>query len=283
MGNAISVHVGLNRVDPDHYGGWDGALRACENDARDMAALAEQLGYAPTLLLSPDGTVRKVTNAIRRAARTLASGDALLVTYAGHGAQVPDRNGDEAKKEAGEIGEAGDAYDETWVLYDRQLVDDELWALWGEFAAGVRIFVVSDSCHSGTVARPAPWDTDNVDPWPSRRMPLDVQDRVYAAHRDTYDRVQRRTRHRDPVSIKASVALLSGCQDNQTSGDGTENGRFTAQLLEVWAAAGGGTFTGPRELLHRTIVAGMPPYQTPNLYRVGRSDRRAATAAALRP
>ena len=218
-------------------------------------------------------TADSVSQAIADAGAELGAEDILLLTYSGHGGQVPDSNGDEED----------DRMDETWVLYDRQLVDDELWALWSEFAAGVRIFVVSDSCHSGTVARPAPWDTDNVDPWPSRRMPLDVQDRVYAAHRDTYDRVQRRTRHRDPASIKASVALLSGCQDNQTSGDGTENGRFTGQLLEVWAAAGGGTFTGPLELLHRTIVAGMPPYQTPNLYRVGRSDRRAATAAALRP
>lgn len=26
----LSLHLGLNRVDPAHYGGWDGALTACE-------------------------------------------------------------------------------------------------------------------------------------------------------------------------------------------------------------------------------------------------------------
>ena len=31
----ISLHVGLNRVDPVHYLGWKGELVACENDARD--------------------------------------------------------------------------------------------------------------------------------------------------------------------------------------------------------------------------------------------------------
>ena len=44
--------------------------------------------------------------------------------------------------------------DETWCIYsDRQLVDDELYSLWAQFAAGVRIFVLSDSCHSGTVLK----------------------------------------------------------------------------------------------------------------------------------
>src|SRR2546426_459909 len=44
MPTGISIHVGLNSVDPDHYGGWDGKLKACEDDASDMAALAEARG-----------------------------------------------------------------------------------------------------------------------------------------------------------------------------------------------------------------------------------------------
>jgi hypothetical protein len=46
----MSIHIGLNGVDPDHYGGWDGELRACEADARDMAQVAEQRGFEPRLL-----------------------------------------------------------------------------------------------------------------------------------------------------------------------------------------------------------------------------------------
>ena len=37
---ALSLHLGLNAVDPAHYEGWDGKLSACEFDARDMAELA---------------------------------------------------------------------------------------------------------------------------------------------------------------------------------------------------------------------------------------------------
>lgn len=32
---AISLHLGLNLVDPAHYEGWDGPLSACELDAHD--------------------------------------------------------------------------------------------------------------------------------------------------------------------------------------------------------------------------------------------------------
>ena len=41
-----------------------------------------------------------------------------------------------------------DGFDETGCLYDGELIDDELYAALANFAAGVRIFVLSDSCHS---------------------------------------------------------------------------------------------------------------------------------------
>ena len=114
----------------------------------------------------------------------------FLLTYSGHGSQVPDKNGDETE----------DGYDETWVLYDRQLVDDELYALWSKFAAGVRIVVLSDSCHSGTAIR----ETLDVDhartrstarlsiPKPNgmRTMPKAQQREVYKANQALYDGIQ---------------------------------------------------------------------------------------------
>ena len=67
--------------------------------------------------------------------------------------------------------------------------------------------------------------------------------------------------------------------DNQTSGDGPKNGRFTGRLLEVWKD---GAFGGSLPDLHKAIVAGMPPYQTPNLYRVGAADKSLTSQAAFR-
>lgn len=124
-----------------------------------MAAIATGLGYEPTILLTSEATSAAVIDAMSAAAGRLAEGDTFWVTYSGHGGQVRDTNGDEAERDHGEFGETADTTDETWCLYDRQLIDDELWALWARFPAGGRILVLSDSCHSGTVTRELPdWD-----------------------------------------------------------------------------------------------------------------------------
>ena len=273
----ISLHIGLNRVDPKQYEGWDGALRACVQDAHDMQRLADGLGYRSSLLLDKDGTSRKVSNAISSAAEALVAGDVFFLSYSGHGGQVPDRNGDESKAETDELGEFADTYDETWVLYDRMLVDDELFELWSRFKPKVRIIVLSDSCHSGTVARRPPWEMAGEPP--SRRIPLEVEDETYRAHKRTYDTVQRRVPTRDRSAVKASVTLISGCMDNQTSADGTVNGRFTGRLLQVWAD---GAFSGSLSRLHKAIKAGMPPNQTPNFYMVGPANRSFAAKQAFK-
>jgi hypothetical protein len=278
MATGMSLHIGLNLVDPAHYHGWDGALRACEQDARDMEALARRLGYRTTMLLTKDATAKKVTTAIQKAAAALKAGDIFFITYSGHGGQVPDRNGDEAKKDTDEVGEWPDRYDETWVLYDRMLVDDELWDLWSRFAAKVRIVMLSDSCHSGTVAKPFTIGDATAPPELGRRMPLDIEEETYRDHQRTYDRIQAKVPPRTAASVAASIALISGCQDNQTSADGRVNGRFTGRLLQVWD---GGGFTGSLPKLHKVIVAGMPPDQTPNYYAVGARSRTLSTKPAF--
>lgn len=51
MAKGISIHIGLNHVDPKHYQGWDGALNACVADARDMLALAKKQRFGGSTLL----------------------------------------------------------------------------------------------------------------------------------------------------------------------------------------------------------------------------------------
>ncbi len=114
---ALSLHMGLNGVSGAAYGGWDGPLAACEFDAHDMAALAKSRGMKPTVLITKKATRNATLSGIRAAAKALQSGDFFFLTYSGHGGQVPDVNGDEADKK-----------DETWCLFDGQLIDDELYA-----------------------------------------------------------------------------------------------------------------------------------------------------------
>lgn len=278
---AISLHIGLNAVSASAYAGWDGPLAACEFDANDMAALAKKRGMKGSVLLTKKATRSAVLAGIRSAARALKSGDLFFMSYSGHGGQVPDTNGDEV-----------DRQDETWCLYDGQLIDDELYVELSKFAAGVRILVLSDSCHSGTVTRAGP----PPPPPPGQRpklMPAAVAMRVYREHQAFYDRLQadvaKEAKARkvavDPdvalaqVGAAASatelvgkfnpaVVLISGCQDNQTSMDGDHNGAFTEQLLKTWAQ---GTFKGDYRSFHARIRAAMPPTQSPNLYLLGKA------------
>lgn len=259
MAKGISLHIGLNRVDPGHYEGWDGTLNACEADAHDMHALAKASKFKPMpLLLTKKATTRAVSAAIQKAAKTLAKGDIFFMTYSGHGGQVRDENGDEDD----------DRMDETWVLFDRQLVDDELYALWGQFKAGVRILVLSDSCHSGSVVRVAP---PMLSGGPRvRLMPRQVGEKVEAAHQALYRGIQAAHPGAETAKVKASVLLISGCMDNQTSLDGEHNGAFTEMLLKVW---NGGKFRGSHRRLRDTIVSRMPASQCPNYFFVGAANR----------
>ena len=279
MAKGLSLHIGLNRVDPGRYGGWDGRLAGCINDANDMQSLAAKLGYATTTLLDDKATAKAVTAAITGAAAKMSSGDIFLVTYSGHGGQVPDTNGDESVREEGEVGGDEDAYDETWVLYDRQLVDDELWAMWAEFPEAARIVVISDSCHSGTVSREPPSFLGGAPQPVSRRMPLDVEERDYVDHKKQYDAIQKHVPPRAASQVKATVALISGCQDNQTSADGDGNGLFTSKLLQVWKD---GTFRGSLKTLRDRTSKLMPVTQSPNFYVVGRPDPSFLKARSLR-
>ena len=267
MAKGIAVNIGLNFVNPAAYNGWNGELSGCINDARDMNQIATQLGYTASMLTDAQATASEVTRAIGQAARELAAGDICLVTYSGHGSQINDVTGDEP-----------DGKDETWVLWDRQLLDDELNGLWSSFADGVRIFLLSDSCHSGTVARVMSFQKKFKSPEFAAQygLPVNAPPRVRAADpaaihanylaNKSYYEVSQWT-HR--ASVNASVTLISGCQDNQLSSDGDANGLFTQRLKEVW---NGGAFSGSYAQFHSAIVARMPSDQTPNLFRTGVSN-----------
>jgi metacaspase-1 len=276
-----SLHIGLNSVSPAHYSGWSGDLVACEFDADDMAAVAKLSGIKATTLLTKKGTRANVLAAIRAAAKELKPGDLFFLTYSGHGGQVADVTGEEDDKQ-----------DETWCLYDSQLIDDELYMELTKFAEGVRVLVFSDSCHSGTVTRAALADMALGGPAAGRPkvMPRAVGLRTYREHKSFYDKLQltvakeaRKSAAVNPDAVlatltvsnrltdvsaacRASVILISGCQDNQTSMDGDHNGAFTEQLLQVW---NNGKYKGSYSKFHSVIKSRMPATQTPNFFTLG--------------
>jgi hypothetical protein len=221
-GSSFSLHVGLNSVDPRHYGGWSGELAGCENDARAMARVAANAGFhSPLVLLTKDATAAHVLGTLRNYCQIAKPGDTILWTNSSHGGQIPDLNGDES-----------DRADETICAYDREIIDDELAAVWALAKPGVRILTVSDSCHSGTVVRLLP--TIGNMSRRSREMPPSVARSTYEQNRDVYDPILKDPKLREyRWQIQASVLHIGACMDNQLSYDGEQNGLFTEKLLKV--------------------------------------------------
>ncbi|MHA6511733.1 peptidoglycan-binding protein [Tessaracoccus sp. Z1128] len=268
-----SLHVGLNVVDTSSYIPAPAVLAGCVNDANDMERLAGGQGFRTRTMLDGAATSSALLSALGDMARATVAGDIALITFSGHGGQIGDTNGDEE-----------DRLDETWCLYDRQVLDDELHRMWAQFPARVRIVVTSDSCHSGTVARSilaiATREALVRNPlgqeyWPedvhlTKLRPRALAPSVAAAdavrRRDVYSAAQAVAGHTRSTDIAAEVILISGCQDNQLSSDGDVNGLFTEALLGVW---GNGSFSGDYRAFHSTIVRRMPMDQVPNYYTVG--------------
>ena len=294
MATGISLHIGLNAVDPSHYLGWSGPLGGVR-ERRDTTWPRSRGPWATRrarCCSTEQATTRRVVSAIRSAAKSLGPADTFFLTYSGHGGQVNDTNGDESTRDYGEVGEVADAKDETWCLFDRQLVDDELYALWATSRPAA-----SSSCSPtpATAARSRGRHRTSTSCSQERRrfgrerlpqqtlgdrgMPVEKAEEVARERAGVYTRVQSKVPPRQSTKIGATVGLISGCQDNQTSLDGTRNGLFTEKLLKVWD---GGAFQGSLHDLRNLTTHLMPATQTPHYYVVGRRNVRVLRRPALR-
>ena len=200
-------------------------LRGCVNDAQAWATLLrDHYDFAAdgvTVLLDADATHGVILAGLKSLLRGASKGDVLVFTNASHGTYLADADGDEP------------TYDEAMCPYDtadHPLVDDELRALFAEVPKGVRLTVVSDSCHSGSVTRLL--DDERRPRFMSPRLlGLPVLDDPRSANRRT---------ELFPASEMREV-LLSGCKANQYSMDavfgGTPHGAFTHHALAAIRAA----------------------------------------------
>lgn len=246
MYKGVSLHIGINALNPSYYNNWTGKLNACESDAKAMQKIATQQGFQTNLLLSETATRENVKEHIGLVSEQLKPGDLFFISYAGHGGQLPDVSGDET-----------DGFDETWCLYNGQFLDDELTLLLSNFDEGVRIFLVSDSCHSGTINRGEtagrPEDDLSPDGIGFRKMYPKEAFLTYRTNRQFYDNIKRDVPGELPKT-KASVKSITACRDDQSAADGKRNGFFTSNFLDAWD---NGNFQGNYEDLFKKIESKM--------------------------
>lgn len=223
--------IGIN-----DYPGTKMDLRGCANDAADWAAVLEGRGFTVGRLIDSAAKHQAMLDAIGALIGAARSGDDVVITFAGHGTYAPDESGDEE-----------DGLDEALCPYDVKtagpILDDEIHALFASRKAGVRLVLVSDSCHSGTVTRAPAADPDPAIPRP-RFMPMGnwISDeglaRATAAGKATRKKPVRSPWKRS-VSTQAGDLLLAGCEEGPDNFSydaviaGRPNGAFTYYALKA--------------------------------------------------
>ncbi|MFN0275043.1 MAG: caspase family protein [Chitinophagales bacterium] len=268
MAKAQALVIGINKVDPKHYDGWDGFLAVCENDAKDFSSyLKTKKLKSITTLLTKSASRDVVKKGLENAAKNLVKGDLFVVYYSGHGGnEIPDINGDDH-----------DGFDETWCLFDGELLDDELLLAWRKFKAGVRIVVVSDSCFSGDIVKFNPL---RLKIEKTKAMPPQVGMATYKKNKSFYDAVAESVKDADlkeekktggfKTKVKATVLQISSSQEWQPSipetDDFPKNSLFTGVMMkEIKENKKMKTFT---DLIKQTKKK-MPVYQTPKHQVIG--------------
>jgi len=85
----------------------------------------------------------------------------------------------------------------------------------------------------------------------ARLAPPTVLIDTYKRNQSFYVRLGRAAPRETPASLKASVILISGCEDPQGSAEVGVNGLFTLALTEVWNE---GAFNGDHKKFHQDIL-----------------------------
>jgi len=192
------VLIGIN------YVGTSAALNGCINDISLIKEhLRSSLGCTESntemRILSEVNhdskflpTRTNIIDALKWLVAGAKAGSRLFFHYSGHGSYVQDKTGEEV-----------DRRDETLCPLDYRtagiITDDELRSLIVDpLPEGAKLWVISDSCHSGSV--------------------VDLRQSYHLTMTDAVNEYQIITNKQYPKS-RGQVVLLSGCRDDQFSAD----------------------------------------------------------------
>jgi len=248
--------IGIN-----DYPGTESDLSGCINDANDWAKVFTKHGFTVRKLLNKHATGAAIRDAIRETVDDAKSGELLVIQYSGHGSYVPDVNGDEP-----------DGTDECLCPYDIKrkgpIADDELFELFSRRERGVKLVMVSDSCHSGTVARFAMASARSNGHGSGHRVRFLAPATFLSKRQLAQLGARRAVRASSPPGRYAGL-LIAGCQDKEYSYDaefrGRPNGAFTYMALQALPKlARSATYRAWFEAIRKTLPSQEYP-QSPNL------------------
>lgn len=252
--------IGIN-----NYPGTGSDLAGCINDANDWKAALIARGFQTETLFDKKATRKNMLATMQAVIGKAKYKDSVIITYSGHGTFIPDENGDEP-----------DGTDECLVPHDIDtagpITDDELYELFSSKAFGVKLVFLSDSCHSGTVARFAPITTPPTIKGrkaPQRKVRF-LPPSVFLSKKEVSKLgISRALRKSSPPGRYGGL-LMSGCLDAEYSYDawfnGRPNGAFTfVALRALKSLKPTGTYRDWYTAIRKALPSQQYP-QTPNLY-----------------
>jgi len=245
-GRKRAVLIGINYYNTEYQ------LRGCINDVNHIKKfITENYGFEESNMkvLTDDQTDpefiptrENMIKAIKWLVHDPQENDSYFFHYSGHGGQVEDVAGDEE-----------DGFDETIMPVDftknGQIIDDELHALMvAPLPAGVRLTVIFDCCHSGTVLDlPFIYSTRGVIK-ESNILSLGGKSLLNAGFsyfkgeksgalntlkelkNTAVEHQKLRRKNIETKGSPADVIMFSGCKDTQTSADAQEAGEATGAM-----------------------------------------------------
>ncbi len=225
---AYSVHIAVDEVDANAYKFAVSGLNSPIHNAEAMEQLALCFGVAAQNRSRYHGkaaTKSAIIGKFSELAKACKKGDFIFVSYSGHGSQVEDLDNAEE-----------DGWDEALILFDDNLVDDELCHCWRMFEEGVKIFLLADACHSGTLLKPSKGNSLDLRPCVGCNQTPRVQGCDCCCE--------------DGSPIRAAVLSLSAVRDNQEAQDGENFSKFTKAVMSVFD---NGQFSGSFNDFHAAL------------------------------
>lgn len=244
VGKRRALCIGIN-----NYGGAN-QLYGCVADARRWDQLLQRVGFQTTLLLDEAATREGILSYLRELVLSSQSGDVLVFQYAGHGTQLHDVDGDEAKQDE------RDNQDEAFVPIDFHqtacIIDDDIAAITAELPTGVNLTHFIDCCHSGTINRMLGAGGNKL------RQAAGFRERFMAATplmeqiNQEFGKQAKRRNYRGIQHVRRDI-LFSACNSRQTAKEHQGQGDFTMAATQILAQYG--TAIGHAEFLRLTTAS----------------------------
>jgi len=210
-----SLLIGCNYINTPYR------LYGCINDVNNLnSILTSKYKFNKTAILTDNTTTKptktNILNNFKNLLINAKTGDTLFFCFSGHGSQTYDFSGDEKDK-----------LDELIISGDlKYIIDDDFNNLLvSHMKDNVKLFLLFDSCHSGSM--------------------LDLK----YQYLDTSD-LNKTTVNSNANNIKGTVVMISGCMDAQTSADAYINNKFQGAM--TWSFTNSISVTSPTK--SQTII-----------------------------